>query len=217
MLKDYRVSISELTKDERDLVILSQISAHRTRTDIVPVNRCTNHYYFAHIPICQETFRFLHSVGQKQLESLIKHLDSCGLTPRTHDNRGKVPHNALQFEDRVHVKTFIENTAVARGIPLPGRLPNAKDLTVTLLPTDTTKASLHREYVAACQKDNNRRPYGLNAFKVLWLTLCPQVRISEVTVSSSSGFRTVCALHSGRGQRSSRITKSRQHTEVGSP
>ena len=161
------------------MVILSQISAHRTRTDIVPVNRCTNHYYFAHIPICQETFRFLHLVGQKQLESLIKHLDSCGLTPRTHGNRGKVPHNALQFEDRVHVKTFIENTAVARGIPLPGRLPNVKDLTVTLLPTDTTKASLHREYVAACQKDNNRRSYGLNAFKALWLTLCPQVRISQ--------------------------------------
>ena len=191
IVAEYRNSISELSKEERDLVILSQISSNRTRKDIeyggVRPSRARSFHYFAHLPICQDTFRFLHLIGQKQHENLIKHLETYGLTPRVHGNKGKQPHNAFLFEDRVHVKNFIENVAVARGIPLPGRLPNVKDLSVTLLPTNCSKAELHREYHAACNADN-RKPFSLSAFKLLWQSLCPQVRISK----PSSDLCEVC-------------------------
>ena len=47
---------------------------------------------------------------------------------------------ALSMTDIQRVKQFLNEYAVKFGVPLPGRLPNHRNLKVTLLPSDKTKA-----------------------------------------------------------------------------
>jgi hypothetical protein len=44
--------------------------------------------------------------------------------------------------DIQRVKHFLNGYAVKFGVPLPGRLPNHRNLKVTLLPSDKTKADI---------------------------------------------------------------------------
>lgn len=190
---NYRYSVMELTKPERDLVILGQLSAHRTREEVIPTShaysrkRSVDHgrkfrpsckFFFADYPICRKTFCFLHCIGESQYESLCKHLEENGVSSRVHGNTGNVPHHALGFEERVRIKNFIENAAISRGLPLPGRLPNAKDFRVTLLPSETTKTSLWRDYVAAAGEEG-RKPCGITCFKDTWQSTIPDVKIMK--------------------------------------
>jgi hypothetical protein len=80
----------------------------------------------------------------------------------------------MAFDEREYIKNFIENVAVTRGMPLPGRMPNAKDFRITLLPSCTTKASLWQEYC-----DISHSPCGLTSFKDLWRETVPEVKIMK--------------------------------------
>jgi hypothetical protein len=80
--------------------------------------------------------------------------------------------------DIQRVKHFLNEYAVKFGVPLPGRLPNHRNLKVTLLPSDKTKADIHQIYLEAA-KSLNYRVICLSEFKQLWLEQCPQIYFSE--------------------------------------
>ncbi len=69
-----------------------------------------------------------------------------------HGNRKRKPWNAARFEDKERALTFITNYADVHALPLPGRLPRFKDYNVMLLPSETTKASVYREYVSCSEE-----------------------------------------------------------------
>ena len=69
-----------------------------------------------------------------------------------HGNRKRKPWNAAHFEDKERTVHFITNCAEVHALPLPGRMPRFKDYNIMLLPSETTKASVYREYVA-CSED----------------------------------------------------------------
>lgn len=61
-------------------------------------------------------------------------------------------------------------------MPLPGRLPNYRDFTVMLLPSNTTKAMVHH----LCQEAAEEERYAsvsYSKFNQLWLELCPEISV----------------------------------------
>ena len=61
-------------------------------------------------------------------------------------------------------------------MPLPGRLPNEKELDGMKLPSDMTKVSLHREYVNRAEQEDTTH-VGLTTFKTIWQRYVPEISI----------------------------------------
>ena len=92
--------------------------------------------------------------------------------------------------DIQRVKHFLNEYAVKFGVPLPCRLPNHRNLKVTLLPSDKTKADIHQIYQEAA-KSLNYRVISLSEFKQLWLEQCPQIILMKPATdlcSACQGF-----------------------------
>jgi hypothetical protein len=155
-----------MDKSELDLIIKVQLFAHRNNSTGVDAKkhkdkereRIMQQYFFNGHQICRKTFLFAHTIGKSQLESISKSLEREGLKPRTHGNTvtGKTPKHALSMTDIQRVKHFLNEYAVKFGVPLPGRLPNHRNLKVTLLPSDKTKADIHQIYQEAAKPLNYR-------------------------------------------------------------
>ena len=76
--------------------------------------------------------------------------------------------------DIQRVKHLLNEYAVTFGVPLSDRLRNYRNLKVTLLLSDKTKADIHQIYQETA-KLLNYRVISLLEFKQLWLEQCPQI------------------------------------------
>ena len=125
----------ELSRDELDLIVLSQIHSLRSTPD-QPTLRLSHHvtgsksrstFYVHGVPICLKTFLYLHCMSRTRYENLVHHYYQNGLCPRVHGNARRLPPNTLPQEEVVHLVTFIKNYDRAHGLPLPGRVPGHRD------------------------------------------------------------------------------------------
>lgn len=71
--------------------------------------------------------------------------------------------------DTERIKSFIVNYADQHAMPLPGRLPNYRDFTVMLLPSDTTRAMVHKLYLEGAE-ESSYTSVSYSKFTQLWLT-----------------------------------------------
>jgi hypothetical protein len=189
-LSELRMQMSELENDHLDLVVLSQIHAHHFMNELVGhrridtrerVREYTTFFYHGH-SICLKTFLFIHSIGKKRFRNLLKHYQLNGVSPRVHGNVKRRPWNAASFPDKERAVTFIKNFAEAHALPLPGRMPKFFDYSIMLLPSDVSKASVHREYVKATKKLEEKilksvRCFGYREFCRLWSEVVPYIRV----------------------------------------
>ena len=107
---------------------------------------CPISTYFIHgMKICQTKFIFLHKNSWNRYLSIVALYNKEGLAPTAHGNKGELPTNTFNFEEVELVKSYIENYARAHGLPVPGRLTNARDK-VLLLPSDMSKMFVYRKY-----------------------------------------------------------------------
>ena len=189
-LSELRMQMSELENDHLDLVVLSQIHAHHFMKELVGHRRMdarersrdyTTFFYHGH-SICLKTFLFIHSIGKKRFRNLLKHYQLNGVSPRVHGNVKRRPWNAASFPDKERAVTFIKNFAEAHALPLPGRMPKFYDYSIMLLPSDVSKASVHREYMKATRKleetiQKPMRIFGYREFCRLWSEVVPYIRV----------------------------------------
>lgn len=182
----YRMESLELTRDELDLVVLAQIRACRSVAS-QPSSRRTNHekstdcrsrtkYYVHGLEVCRQTFMFLHCIGHKRLENLLKHFEQIGLNTCVHGNTKRLPVTTLFFEDTNRLVAFITNYARVHAMPLPGRLPGHKDK-VMVLPSDITKVFVYSKYRQACDA-NNWTLVRRTKFYDVWQHLLPHISVS---------------------------------------
>ena len=90
-----------------------------------------------------------------------------------HGNSGRLPKHTCSIEQVQEVKSFIVNYARAHGLPVPGRLPNAKGK-VLLLPSDMSKMFVFRKYSEASDQ-----PVRESKFLELWSQLTPSVAVMK--------------------------------------
>jgi hypothetical protein len=137
---NYRLSCLEKSKEELDLLIKVQLFHHRKTPDSKSSGNVRQRphqtYFFAGFAVCRTFFAFVHGLHRKTIDSIAKSLDTDFLVPRTHGNKGMVPHNAVTLEQTQAVKHFIVTYGSQYGLPLPGRLPNYRSEKNVVLPSD---------------------------------------------------------------------------------
>ena len=202
---EHRMRMAELEHDALDLVVLGQINAHQFHSGLEGHRATTerkkdyNVFYFHSHSVCLQTFLFLHGIGKKRFRNLVKHYRLNGVAPRTHGNYKRKPWHAATFEEKEHVVKFITNYAETHALPLPGRMPRFSDYNIMLLPSDTTKASVHREYEACCKKveEDSGKPvrcFGYREFCRVWSEVVPYIR----TMPPAEDICPVCQENAAR-------------------
>ena len=147
-LLEVRAQAALLTGDQLDMVILGGVMAGMNKGDDIyhgrhkPAKRqriYTEHIHNGHA-VCAVTFGFLHGIGMKhRLGALQKHYAENGISARVHKNTGRLPVNALSYDQQLNIVKFLENYAEANAILLPGRIPGYKRDDLKLLPSSCSK------------------------------------------------------------------------------
>ncbi len=195
-LLKHRYAFLEMKKCEQDLMILSQLQSGRrskemessyakqvTRkksrfaSEMQGMARQLVQHCFCNLPICQQTFFFIHPVGQKRYKNLCKHFDEHGVVIRKHGLRNRTPNRANVFsvETTERVVSFIRNYAEKFALCLPGRQSNIKDYRSLQLPTSTTKVELYRKYEHAANDEGDAIIVGESSFYKLWGKYCSNI------------------------------------------
>ena len=87
-------------------------------------------------------------------------------------------------------------------MPLPGHLPNYRDFTVMLLPSDKTRLMVHNLYLEAAQ-GSGFPSVSYSKFTQLWADLCLHINIMK----PSSDMCPLCQQNMTRLGRSSNLTE----------
>ena len=188
--RDIRSQCAELSHAELDMVIMGQIMATTSSSDLTrhslthckKENRQRSYTSFYHqgLRVCRKTFIFLHGISEWRFKALKSSVRRDGLAPRVHGNTKRAPSNALSFNDIQHVVTFIVNYAEDHAILLPGRIPGYRRSDLQLLPTSTTRHSVWKAYYnATATSPPTPHPYvhcvAYPTFCRLWRQLLPQI------------------------------------------
>ena len=234
-LAGMRMSMAELQHDQLDLVILGHISAHHYsdetvghRTNVEKLQRgervkdYTSFFYQSH-RICLKTFLFLHNIGKKRFRNLMKHYQLNGVSLRAHGNLKRRPWNASTLADKERAVAFIKNFTDVHAIPLPGRMPKFYDYNIMLLPTDVSKASVHRDYVKASEAlekttRQSVRCFGYREFCRLWSEILPYIRVLPPAddichICQENATLILKAANFSEEEKTERLLRAQQHLE----
>ena len=183
-----RQACLELSRDELDLVIISNICAFQT-LPTQPTLRKSHHAvqgssevlrcesYLHGVRVCRTAFLFLHCMSCFRYDSIVSHYKQTGLCTRFHGNSKHAPANAIPYEGVHHLVSFIKNFAKAHVMPLSGRIPGHRDK-VMILPSDITVAIVYTKYRDASTA-NGSEPVGRSKFYSVWQQSLPQISISK--------------------------------------
>ena len=185
--------MSEIPSESLDLILLSHMQQTRLNPEHAKTTQKTpSHtkvsdrkiasvrFYLFGVQVCKKTYLFAHGVGERRYRNLCKHFDAIGVTSRIHKNTKKIPYNACSAEEEKHVVTFIQNFADCHAMPLPGRMPNMKDYSVMMLPSDMTKSGIWKNYVESCAQ-SGIRAVGLTKFKCVWALYLPYISVMKIS------------------------------------
>ena len=181
----FHLSLFEMSKGERDMLILGKLQVLTRATDTIQHarqsklgkrQRITCDYSFDHRRVCRDAFLFLHNIGTKQLQNLRKHLQENGPVPWQHGLVGRIPATTYRYEvvsDAVH---FIRSYAEVFGIPQPAaRSGRAKNPPI-YLPASQNYTIVHAKYVEAClSKEPHMRFLKYKSFIQLWQRCLPDI------------------------------------------
>ena len=179
-----RLQMLELQKTEKEMLLLGKLQVCATPPDVVhharkatkaKRRRITYQYAFDGRYVCKPAFCFLHCTGEKALKNLQHHFKGNGITPRTHGNCGRLPHNAFSFNTVQKIVSFISNYALVHGLPQPAAQSGRAETAPIYLPTTEGYNTVHQKYVQVCV-DNGLQAAKYHAFRALWLQCVPHIK-----------------------------------------
>ena len=182
-LYSIRLQMNELEKSEKDMLVLGKLQILSRGDDIKHARtvtsakrqRITFRYAYDHRSVCKDAFCFLHSIGEKVLKNLQKHLKDHGITSRIHGNKGRLPPNAFSFETVKALVDFIQNYAVVFGLPQPAAQSGRAKKAPIYLPASENYITVHNKYVESCiLKDRPAAKY--HSFRQIWLHCVPHIK-----------------------------------------
>ena len=172
-----RGDCSELSHDQLDVCIISQLSA--CVSDSSETARSTPRKFsytgLCHRGkcVCMKTFMFMHGIGGWRMRALKATMLERGIVQRVHSNTKRLPHNTLSFDKTQRVVPFITYYAEEHAILLPGHIPGYKRADVQLLPIHTTK-KVWRQYRAS----GNENGVSCTSCR-FWNRLLPHILITK--------------------------------------
>ena len=183
-LYSIRLSMLELQKVEKDMLLLGKLQLLANATDVIhhsrqEVNvqrkRVTYRYAFDGRSVCKSAFCFLHHISGKVHKNLQHHLKENGAIPREHGNRGRLPPNAFSFSTINRIVTFIRNYATVHGLPQPAARSGRGGIAPTFLPATEGYNTVHQKYLQACA-DEGEQAAKYHAFRSVWVRCLPHIK-----------------------------------------
>ena len=116
----------EFDKPEKESYLLGKLD----QCSVKSKKRCKHNererqkfkYSFLDIGICEETFIFIHDIGNKAFKNLKHHYKANGVESRIHGHTGRRAPNAVNFNDIENTVKFIKKYGEDNGLPMPQRL-----------------------------------------------------------------------------------------------
>lgn len=173
----HTLDMRALDKGEKDMYIMGKLNVK----SVSPTTRHGNRkrvnirYIINGLSVCQFTFLVYHDIKGKQFRTIREHLVKNGVCPRIHGNTGRRPAHAIQFQDTRNIIQFLQNYASDNGLPLAAAPGRSEGNPPVLLPSDQTKASVHKLYKASCI-EAQQRVLGLTSFQDIWRQTCPHIQ-----------------------------------------
>ena len=146
--------------------------SHARKTASSKRQRVTYQYAYDHRVVCKEGFLYLHSIGEKVLKNLQKHLKENGVTQREHGNKGRLPPNAFSFET---VQDFIVNYATVFGLLQPAARRGRAGKAPIYLPASEGYNTVHGKYLEACLA-SGKQAAKYHSFRSIWLQCLPHIQ-----------------------------------------
>ena len=103
---DCRDSFLELTKEEKDMFLLSFFAMTRLPKKHVD-KKSLQPFKIYGKSVCKITFLYLLNISKHKYQNIADHYLENGLVILEHGNKGRLPHNTASFETKEHVKSFI--------------------------------------------------------------------------------------------------------------
>lgn len=181
----FHLSLFEMTKMERDLLILGKLQVLSRPNDTIKHarqakpgkrQRVTCDYRFDHRQVCKDGFLFLHDIGTKHLKNLQKHLRENGPIPREHGLAGRAPATMYPYEVTYDAVRFIRNYAEIYGIPQPAARRGRADNPPIYLPASQNYTIVHSKYVeASLANDPQVKFLKYKSFTSVWKRCLPDI------------------------------------------
>ncbi|CAC5392914.1 unnamed protein product [Mytilus coruscus] len=197
---DFREHCKELSRDELDLVIKSELFTHRRSGDLTAAKkhkqkdreRPFQEFYFAGHRVCRQTFCLHMELEKKKPLAIAKSLDNDGVAPRVH--------------------------GVDNALPLPGRLPNFRNSQVLLLPSDKTAFDIHELYDKLAV-EMKYRSVSVRTFQRLWSELSPNIVVSKPCTDlcckcQDYAFKISNSGHLTEEEKSDLLDKYNEHVQL---
>ena len=179
-VEQMQLNFAEMEKSELDLLIIGLLQSCKYSGSTTSRGNKRKHQYYRYSfqgeEICAGAFRYLYSIGVKQLKNIKKHLEDNGPVQRIHGNVGKRPKHALSFSTVSNVVKFMKSYAEQFGIPHPAPLHGRAGTPPTYLPASSTVVTIYESYVASCTA-SAVRAVGYHSFRAIWKDCLPHVEI----------------------------------------
>ena len=128
-------------------------------------------YTFCGKQICRSAFQIVYDVKEHTFDSLQKHVQTNGIIPRNHSNKGRKAPHSFTFNEVRYATNNLLNYATRNGFPHPtGSRGGNPDPPVTMF-------RQKRWNPQACRK-NGIRVLSLSSFKGVWLNCTPHIKVS---------------------------------------
>ena len=123
VLINHRLTLCELDKNEKDSYLVGKLD----QCCVKATNRCKSNarerqkfkYSFLDIAVCEDTFMFIHGIGNKAFKNLKRHYKENGGEPRVHGHKGRRAPKAVNFNDIENTVKFIKKYGEDNGLPMP--------------------------------------------------------------------------------------------------
>ena len=127
----------------------------------------------------KKTFLFLHTITDKGLRNLQRNIRENGLAPRSHENLGRLPSNAIFYIDKQRVVEFLYSYSEANAILFPGRIQRYKRTDTKLLPSSTTKRLVWQQYFAALLNITHQQ-IAYTTFCNIWRSVVQRIMMTKL-------------------------------------
>ena len=178
-LMSVRSSCSELSCSELDMVVMGQLMAGMDDTSMTNPHsrnrektrqRVVYSFYHQGKQVCENMFRFLHTISETRYKYLKKSVLTHRLATWSHSNLKFSPAHALSLSSTEFVVGFIMYYVEQNALLLPGRVSGYSPIDIKLLPSSVSKNITPSEFVKSCllNKDGCFHKEDQYVFYLLW-------------------------------------------------
>lgn len=130
-------------------------------------------------PICLDMFLVFHGVSKNKFRHIAQSLHVHGIQPRIHGNTKRLPKNTLSMASVQHTLLFLLNYSEQHGVLLPGRVPGYSRDDVRLLPSSSSRRTIHKIYLEAELLAPDITPVAYRTFCRLWQLQMPHLLLMK--------------------------------------